>query len=191
MKIILIFVILLTTTVVTFSQTNLSLPPINWQLLDWQKDGYPGMSVERAYTELLAHKKPLKKIIVAVIDDGLDSTHPDLKGMQWTNTKEIPGNGIDDDKNGYIDDVHGWNFVGNDRKETFEEIREYVRLRNKFENNKDSVALKADSLYSYWQNVVAAKNNQYNNLHQSHIDRHVRVVEKGSQVLRALKRSAV
>lgn len=100
--------IFLFSALAAFSQpTNTSLPPINWQLLDWQKDGYQGMSVEKAYTELLSHKKPLKKIIVAIIDDGLDGTHPDLAGIQWTNTKEIPGNGIDDDKNGYIDDIHG------------------------------------------------------------------------------------
>ncbi len=144
-----------------FTQSNnTTLPPVNWQLMDWQKDGYPGMSVEKAYTELLAHKKPLKKIIVAVIDDGLDSTQPDLAGMLWTNTKEIPGNNIDDDKNGYVDDVHGWNFVGNLRKESFEEIREYIRLHKKFENAKDTVAIKNDPQYAYWQTILAAKNNR-------------------------------
>ncbi|OGQ13521.1 MAG: hypothetical protein A3B70_04615 [Deltaproteobacteria bacterium RIFCSPHIGHO2_02_FULL_40_11] len=54
-----------------------------------------------------------KRIIVAVIDTGIDLTHPDLKNNLWQNTKEIPGNGIDDDGNGYIDDIHGWNFVAN------------------------------------------------------------------------------
>jgi cell wall-associated protease len=111
-----------------FAVAQSGLPPINWQLLDWKSDGYPGMSVEKAYTQLLKGKKPQKKIIVAVIDDGLDDRHPDLAGREWTNTREIPGNGIDDDHNGYVDDVHGWNFIGTTRQETFEEVREYVRL---------------------------------------------------------------
>ena len=164
MKICLI-IIFLFITVTTFCQANPStLPPINWQLTDWKTDGYPGISLEKAYSELLVNKRPLKKIIVAVIDDGFDSTQPDLAGMEWTNTKEIAGNGVDDDKNGYIDDVHGWNFVGNVRKESLEEIREYIRLRSKFENAKDTTAIKADPQYAYWQTILAAKNNQMNNL---------------------------
>ncbi len=82
--------------IVSFAQKK---PPPNWQLLDWQQDGFPGTSVEKAYNTILKNKKPKKKIIVAVIGDGLDSTHPDLAGIQWTNTKEIPGNNIDDDGN--------------------------------------------------------------------------------------------
>ncbi len=52
-----------------------------------------------------------KNMIVAVIDSGLDMEHPDSPQYIWTNDKEIPGNGIDDDGNGYVDDVHGWNFL--------------------------------------------------------------------------------
>src|SRR6266498_90374 len=72
-----------------FAQSNdSSVPPINWQLMDWQKDGFPGISLEKAYNELLKNKKPLKKIVVAIIDDGLDDKHPDLAGMEWMNAKE-------------------------------------------------------------------------------------------------------
>jgi subtilisin family serine protease len=53
-------------------------------------------------------------VVVAVIDTGIDHRHPDISANIWTNSGEIPGNGIDDDHNGYIDDVHGYNFVGND-----------------------------------------------------------------------------
>lgn len=155
----LIFCALLFATTSAFSQSNNSSnPPVNWQLMDWQKDGYPGISLEKAYNELLKNKKPLKKIIVAVVDCGLDDTQPDLAGMEWTNKKEIPGNGIDDDHNGYVDDVHGWNFTGNLSTETLEEVREYVRLRGKFENKTDSDDLKKDPQYSYWKKILAAKN---------------------------------
>ncbi|HEX3014496.1 MAG TPA: S8 family peptidase, partial [Methanobacterium sp.] len=58
------------------------------------------------------------KVIIAVIDSGIDLTHPDLKANIWVNQGEIPGNGIDDDHNGYIDDVYGWNFVSNNNKVT-------------------------------------------------------------------------
>ncbi|MCQ2147759.1 MAG: S8 family serine peptidase [Bacteroidales bacterium] len=50
-------------------------------------------------------------VVVAVVDEGVKTTHPDLAANMWTNAKEIPGNGIDDDNNGYIDDVHGYNFA--------------------------------------------------------------------------------
>ncbi len=52
-------------------------------------------------------------IVIAIIDEGIDITHPDLITNLWTNSQEIPGNGVDDDGNGYVDDIHGWNFVDN------------------------------------------------------------------------------
>ena len=90
-----------------------------WSHLDIIKDTIPGMSVDRAYAELLKDKKG-KKVIVAIVDSGVDIEHEDLKAVIWTNKKEIAGNGIDDDKNGYIDDIHGWNFLGNITKENAE-----------------------------------------------------------------------
>ena len=95
----------------------------NWGHLDLVKDTIPGMSVDKAYAEIIKGK-PGKKIIVAVIDSGIDITHEDLDGKLWTNKDEIPGNGIDDDKNGYIDDIHGWNFLGT----SYDEHLEYVRI---------------------------------------------------------------
>src|SRR6476620_4727865 len=83
--------------------------PQDWFLRDPETDKLQGMSVEKAYT--LLKDKPSRTIIVAVIDTGVDFKHEDLKDVMWTNEKEIVGNGIDDDKNGYIDDIHGWNFI--------------------------------------------------------------------------------
>jgi cell wall-associated protease len=93
-----------------------------WSHLDLMKDSIPGMSVDIAYSKLLKKKKPVK-VIVGVIDSGVDIDHEDLKSVIWTNKKEIPGNGIDDDKNGFVDDVHGWNFLGDSNDENLEMTR--------------------------------------------------------------------
>lgn len=92
-----------------------------WSHLDLLRDTIPGMSVDRAY-EILKDRK-FDRIIVGVVDSGVDIEHPDLQGVVWTNSKEIAGNGIDDDNNGYIDDLHGWNFLGNAEHENLEFTR--------------------------------------------------------------------
>ncbi|MEO6915710.1 MAG: S8 family serine peptidase [Chitinophagaceae bacterium] len=109
--------------------------PKGWHLLDEKKDGFYGISLDRAY-EFLKGKKSTPTI-VAVIDSGIDTLHEDLKDILWTNPKEIPGNGIDDDKNGYIDDVHGWNFLGgkdgrNVKDDSYEGARVYHKLKKVF-----------------------------------------------------------
>ena len=93
-----------------------------WGHLDLVKDTIPGMSVDKAYAEVIQGKSG-KTVIVAVIDSGIDINHEDLNGVIWTNTKEIAGNGIDDDKNGYIDDINGWNFLGDAYDEQLEMTR--------------------------------------------------------------------
>jgi cell wall-associated protease len=93
-----------------------------WSHLDLVKDSIPGMSVDKAYAELLQGKTGTK-VIVGIVDSGVDIEHEDLQGMIWTNTKEIAGNGIDDDKNGFIDDIHGWNFLGDIVHENLEMTR--------------------------------------------------------------------
>lgn len=90
-----------------------------WSHLDLVKDSIPGMSVDKAYAELLKNKKGVN-VIVGIVDSGVDIEHEDLKSVVWINKKEIAGNGIDDDKNGYIDDIHGWNFLGDITKENLE-----------------------------------------------------------------------
>src|SRR5450432_1494399 len=85
--------------------------PNDWWQADWRKDSLPGISLDEAYAYLKGRKS--KHVIVAIIDNCVDTAHEELKDFIWTNKKEIPGNGIDDDHNGYIDDMHGWCFVAN------------------------------------------------------------------------------
>ncbi len=87
-----------------------------WWQKDIEQDTIPGISLDRAYRELLQNKKG-EEVIVAVLDTKIDIDHEDLKEQIWVNLDEIPDNGIDDDKNGYVDDVNGWNFLGNSKGE--------------------------------------------------------------------------
>ena len=100
-----------------------------WAHRDLLTTGYPGISLEKAYEALKGRKA--RTVIVGVVDSGVDINHEDLKPIIWTNPKEIAGNGIDDDKNGYIDDVHGWNFLGDINQENLE----YVRILKKGNTN--------------------------------------------------------
>jgi cell wall-associated protease len=99
----------------------------HWGHLDLQKDTIPGMSVDRAYAELLKKRKG-EEVIVAVIDSGIDLDHEDIKDVLWTNPGEKAGDGIDNDGNGYIDDIHGYNFLGESYNEQMEMTR-ILRLK--------------------------------------------------------------
>ena len=102
---------------------------LNWFNLDYQTDGILGTSVDRAYEYLKNEPKESKTVIVAVIDSGVDYEHEDLEGKIWTNENEIPNNGVDDDQNGYVDDLYGWNFIGNSTGENiYYENLEYTRI---------------------------------------------------------------
>jgi subtilisin family serine protease len=116
---------------------------LNWYNLDPARDKAAGASVNRAYSDFLKDKAPKKQIVVAVIDAGVDINHPDLLGKIWTNKTEISGNGVDDDQNGYIDDIHGWNFLGNSKGENINyENVEQVRIVRKFSRQfEDSISL--------------------------------------------------
>ena len=108
-------IIRLSLAVFAFGITNLLYGQENKDILNWYNGKGPGMETEKAYKML--NKRKSSTVIVAVIDSGIDIEHEDLKGKIWTNSDEIPGNKIDDDKNGYVDDVHGWNFLGNAKGE--------------------------------------------------------------------------
>ncbi len=119
----------------TVPRATVDTPPSDWQLLDELNDHLPGISVLRAEQTLLAGQQPKRTVLVAVIDGGVDTAHVDLLPHLWHNPKEIPGNGVDDDHNGYVDDTWGWNFIGGaDGKdidhETFELTRLYSRCKH-------------------------------------------------------------
>ena len=131
---------------------TLEKAPENWFHLDPEEDLINGISSRKTYQELLKGKKS-RTVVVAVIDSGIDIDHEDLQGVIWTNEAEIAGNGIDDDKNGYVDDMHGWNFIGgpdgNVEKDTYEITREYGRLLKKFDGLSEDDK-KADKEYDYF-----------------------------------------
>ena len=109
------------------AQFEIINPPENWFNLDESADGTAGMSTEKAYKDLLRGKTS-KPVIVAVLDSGVDVEHEDLKANIWVNRDEIPENGVDDDANGYVDDVHGWNFLGSATEDVVYDNLEFTRV---------------------------------------------------------------
>lgn len=99
---------------------------LRWSHLDPIQDTVPGMSVDRAYAEVVKNRKG-SPVVVAIIDSGIDLAHEELQDLLWKNPKEIAGDGLDNDQNGYIDDVHGYNFLG----ESYHEQMEFVRIVSK------------------------------------------------------------
>ena len=140
--------------------------PKGWHLLDPIDDHYYGISLDKAYKFLKEHNKQSKPVIVAVMDSGVDTAHEDLKEILWRNPKEIPGNGIDDDGNGYIDDINGWNFLGgkdgkNIKKNSDERSRIYHRFKSDFLGKQiDTTALSYEEKYHYtiWKKAAAEMN---------------------------------
>jgi len=125
---------------------------VDKDVLNWYNSHKTGMSTEKAYKYL--KKKSAETVVVAVIDSGIDIEHEDLQGKIWTNTKEIAGNGIDDDGNGYIDDVHGWNFLGNADGTNLgparlEATRIYAKLKPRFESVESADDVAADDRKDY------------------------------------------
>ncbi|ABC45253.1 S8 family peptidase [Salinibacter ruber] len=114
-----------------------SRAPQDWYHLDRVPRSGPGLDTRAAYRDVLQGRPPQDTVQVAVIDSGLDIDHEDLAAKLWTNADEIPGNDVDDDGNGYVDDVHGWNFIGgpggkNVDQDTYELTRIYVDLQERF-----------------------------------------------------------
>ena len=134
---------------------SLKTAPASWWMLDPEHAGVPGINVDKAYEFLKGRTS--NTVVVAVIDSGIDIEHEDLQEVIWTNPNEIEGNGLDDDKNGYIDDIHGWNFLGNQKGEhiehdSYELTREFVRLQEKYSVMSESQQ-KADEEWDYYVKI--------------------------------------
>lgn len=133
MRIILLNLFVLFTSLIIAQQA-----PEDWYHRDMTETGYHGISLDKTYSELLEGKSSTP-VIVAIIDSGVDYEHEDLASVMWVNEDEIPGNGIDDDNNGYVDDIHGWNFIGgkdgqNVGPDTYEVTRQYAKYHYKYKN---------------------------------------------------------
>ncbi len=147
-------------------QLHAQVVPKNWHALDPSADKVLGISLQKAYDYLGSKNKKATPIIVAVLDSGIDTTHEDLKNILWTNPKEIPGNGIDDDKNGYIDDVHGWNFLGGKNGQSVkrapdERSRIYHKYKSKFLNpslDTNTLTKSDKALYTTWKKTETELN---------------------------------
>ncbi len=140
----------------------------DWSKLDIESDSIVGISLYKAY-ELLKSRMS-KPVIVAVIDNGVDIEHEDLKNIIWTNTKEVQGNGIDDDHNGYIDDIHGWNFRGAKDGSTVENEQYastylYGIMKDKYETADTNKLTKKDK--KLWQIYAKAKKEYFKNIKDS------------------------
>ncbi|MBK0381245.1 S8 family serine peptidase [Mucilaginibacter segetis] len=154
--------------------------PKNWHQMDLKTDGYFGVSLNQAYQFVKGKKS--KTVIVATIDSGIDTAQADLKPILWTNPKEIAGNGIDDDHNGYVDDIHGWDFLGGpggkcDYTETTEEVREYNRLKDKYANATGPINGDQKE-YDYWVKVKAT--------HDSTLEKSQQGIQQLQPVMNAL-----
>ncbi len=124
--------------------------PENWFNLDKKANKVFGVSTERAYDELLKNKTSVP-VIVGVLDSGVDEDHEDLKNVMWINQGEIAGNNIDDDNNGYIDDIYGWNFIGgkdgkNVEHDSYELTRVYNKFKLKYENMNEATMSETDKV---------------------------------------------
>ena len=148
-----------------------------WSATDLATDTIPGMSVDKAYAELIPNLKGTN-VIVAVIDSGIDIEHEDLKNVIWINRGEIPNNGIDDDKNGFIDDVHGWNFLGDIVGENLEFTRIVRRYDVKF-NGKDAAEISEVDMETFvlYQKAKAEQNKNYDET-EANRDRYTQMLKQ-------------
>lgn len=138
--------------------------------INWYNKSKSGMDTDKAYKFLNRKNKKGQEVIVAVIDSGVDIEHEDLQGKIWVNSKEIPNNKIDDDANGYIDDIYGWNFLGNNKGENlefarYEKVRIFSELRDKYERLEKSQIVESDeyNFYIKIKNEINEERTEYEN----------------------------
>ncbi|WP_034887137.1 S8 family peptidase [Gillisia sp. Hel_I_29] len=185
---------IIATPIDNIDQTPLKVTPLTdaqlktWPEADLTTDTIPGMSITKAYNEIIKNNTG-KTMIVGVIDSGVDINQEDLKSVIWTNKGEIPNNGKDDDNNGYIDDVHGWNFLGDAVKENTEFTRIYKELKPKYDGKSASAISTADreefamyqaakAEYDKEYSKALQTKDQYTNIKQQLVTAHAAVSSK-------------
>jgi len=185
---------IIATPIDNIDQTPLKVTPLTdaqlktWTEADLTTDTIPGMSITKAYNEIIKNNTG-KTVIVGVIDSGVDINQEDLKSVIWTNKGEIPNNGKDDDNNGYIDDVHGWNFLGDAVKENTEFTRIYKELKPKYDGKSASAISTADreefamyqaakAEYDKEYSKALQTKDQYTNIKQQLVTAHAAVSSK-------------
>jgi subtilisin family serine protease len=160
MKRILFAILIICNHLIVFGQVT--SPSQNWHWKDYNEQKVHGISLYQAYQKLAGLSKKPSPIIVAVMDGGVDTSNLEIKPLLWANPKEIAGNGIDDDRNGYIDDVHGWNFIGgkdgrNINKAADEKSRVYHRFKKIYEGkeiDEDTLTATQKKEYENWKQAA-------------------------------------
>ena len=174
----------------TSSVIKQKVAPNNWYQLDRSTTGYYGISLDKAYDFLKGKKS--HQVLVGVIDSGVDTLQPDLKSILWHNPGEIPGNGIDDDHNGYVDDVYGWNFIGgkdgkNVHQDSYEAARVYWKLKDKYDSTDiDTTTMNAAQKAEY-ATYLRAKKDVTQGVEPAQLmqmQRILPVLERGDSVIR-------
>lgn len=164
--------------------------PKGWHLQD-KSSGFYGISMDKAYEFVQSKKLKSAPVIVAVIDSGVDTLHEDLKPILWHNPKEIPGNGIDDDKNGYVDDVYGWNFIGgrdgkNVEKDSYEAARVYHQYKSKFDGKDASSFTGKDAEeYKMWARAKKDVVTEVNPMEAMMLQKMAKDFKAGDSLIRA------
>ena len=144
----------------------------NWHWKDYATDSVHGISLHKAYKLIATLPQKASPVIVAVIDGGIDTNHVALKNLLWTNAKEIPNNNVDDDKNGYVDDLYGWNFLGgkdgrNIDKAAAEMTRIYHRYKSVYDGKQidtNQLNAKEKDTYLIWKQTANEINVAENDL---------------------------
>jgi len=174
----------------TSAITVKKVAPNNWYQLDRSTTGYYGISLDKAYGFL--NGKQSHQVLVGVIDSGVDTLQPDLKSILWHNPGEIPGNGIDDDHNGYVDDVYGWNFIGgkdgkNVHQDSYEAARVYWGLKDKYDSADIDTTTMDEAQKTEYETYLRAKDDVTQGVEPAQLmqmQRILPVLERGDSVIR-------
>jgi len=158
---------LIITVIYSLTLSGLMGQSINWYHGERTDSSTITIGTDQVYKNLIKQKRG-QQVVVAVIDSGIDIEHEDLDDVIWHNTDEIPENGIDDDNNGYIDDVHGWNFIGGKDGsqvggDTYEMVRLYANKRARFNDvDPNTLSKKEIEEYNEWNEWGKKIDQEYN-----------------------------